>query len=105
MIRRKRHYRWGGIGIAVVAIALGTAGISSCRDVIFGEPEYIEYHTVVSEGETLWDKCYKVNDNREDVRAVIYRTMKENNISDAGMIMPGTKLVIHVKKVGNEKAD
>ena len=98
MIRKKRHYRWGRIGLLVATAILGTVSISSCRDILFSEPKYIEYHTVVNEGETVWDICSKINNNREDVRSVIYRTMQANHISDVGNGQPGTKLIVYVKE-------
>lgn len=99
MIRKKRHYRWGRIGLLIATAVLGTVSISSCRDILFSEPKYIEYHTVVNEGETVWDICSKINNNREDVRSVIYRTMKANHISDAGNLHPGQLIVVRVKEV------
>ena len=98
MIRKKRHYRWGRIGLLVATAILGTVSISFCRDILFSEPKYIEYHTVVNEGETVWDICSKINNNREDVRSVIYRTMQANHISDVGNVQPGTKLIVYVKE-------
>ena len=91
MIRKKRHYRWGRIGLLVATAILGTVSI-------FSEPKYIEYHTVVNEGETVWDICSKINNNREDVRSVIYRPMQANHISDVGNVQPGTKLIVYVKE-------
>ena len=85
--------------ITAAALAIGAISISSCKDIIINEPQYVEYHAVVYEGETLWDICSRVNKDREDVRDVIRRTMKASNISDAGMVMPGTKLIIPVKGV------
>ena len=97
----RRHkqpsYRWRRIAITTAALAMVAISISSCKGIIIDEPQYVEYHTVVSEGETLWDICSKVNAGHEDVRDVIYRTMKASNISDAGILMPGTKLIIPVK--------
>lgn len=99
----RRHkqpsYRWRRIAITAAALAIGAISISSCKDIIINEPQYVEYHAVVSEGETLWDICSKVNADREDVRDVIYRTIKASNVKDAGMLMPGTKLIIPVKEV------
>lgn len=100
---RRRHkqpsYRWRRIVITAAALAIGAISISSCKDIIINEPQYVEYHKVVNEGETLWDICSKVNDDREDVRDVIRRTVKDNNIPDVGKIQPGQKLIIHVKEV------
>lgn len=99
MIRKQRHYKWRRIGAAAAILTLAAVSISPCKDLFLNEPPYVEYHTVVDEGETLWDICSKVNDNREDVRDVIRRTVKDNNIPDVGKIQPGQKLVIHVKGV------
>ena len=53
---------------------------------------------MVDEDETLWDICSKINDDREDVRIMIDRTMDRNHITDAGKIQPGQKLLIPVLK-------
>lgn len=78
------------IGVLITGVALASFTFSQ------EEPRYDEYSVVVASGETLWDKCSKVNHGREDVRRVIARTLKENNISDVGMIQPGQRLTIRV---------
>ena len=98
MVKTKRRYRWKRIAILVAALIFGTVFLPSCWDTFFSEPRYIEYHKVVSENETLWDICSKVNQDREDVRKVVYRAMQDNHISDAGQIQPGQKLIIRVKE-------
>lgn len=60
--------------------------------------EFISYQRTVFAGHTLWDICDDVNRGREDLRAVIHRTMEDNGIKDAGTIQPGQELTIRIRK-------
>jgi nucleoid-associated protein YgaU len=95
---RKHRYRWGRIGLTVVVLPAIALGIASGVKALMAEPEYVDKVVVVDEDETLWDICSRINDNREDVRIMIDRTMDRNHITDAGKIQPGQKLLIPVLK-------
>lgn len=96
--RKQHRYRWGRIGLAVVALPAIALGIASGVKALMAEPEYVDKVVVVDEDETLWDICSRINDDREDVRIMIDRTMDRNHITDAGAIQPGQKLLIPVLK-------
>lgn len=96
--RKQHRYRWGWIGLAVVVLPAIALGIASGVKALMAEPEYVDKVVVVDEDETLWDICSKINDDREDVRIMIDRTMDRNHITDAGKIQPGQKLLIPVLK-------
>lgn len=96
--RKQHRYRWGRIGLAVVVLTAIALGIASGVKALMAEPEYVDKVVVVDEDETLWDICSKINDDREDVRIMIDRTMDRNHITDAGKIQPGQKLLIPVLK-------
>ncbi len=49
----------------------------------------------VQPGETLWDIAGSITGDDEDIRQVIYRIQKENNIADNEDIRPGQRLVIN----------
>lgn len=96
--RKQHRYRWGRIGLEVVVLPAIALGIASSVKALMAEPEYVDKVVVVDEDETLWDICSKINDDREDVRIMIDRTMDRNHITDAGKIQPGQKLLIPVLK-------
>ena len=96
--RKQHRYRWGRIGLAVIVLPAISLGIASGVKALMAEPEYVDKVVVVDEDETLWDICSKINDDREDVRIMIDRTMDCNHITDAGKIQPGQKLLIPVLK-------
>ena len=96
--RKQHRYRWGRIGLAVIILPAIVLGIASGVKALMAEPEYVDRVVVVDEDETLWDICSRINDDREDVRIMIDRTMDRNHITDAGAIQPGQKLLIPVLK-------
>lgn len=63
------------------------------------EPQLISYKVTLRSGESVWDACAKVASNRDDVREVVYNTLKENRIKNPGSVQPGTELVIRVKEL------
>ena len=48
---------------------------------------------------SVWDACAKVASGKDDVREVVYNTLKENHISNPGNVQPGTEIVIRVKEL------
>lgn len=63
------------------------------------EPQLISYKVTVRDGESVWDACAKVASSKDDVREVVYNTLKENHIKNLGDVQPGTELVIRVKEM------
>lgn len=63
------------------------------------EPQLISYKVTVRDGESVWDACAKVASSKDDVREVVYNTLKENRIKNPGNVQPGTELVIRVKEM------
>lgn len=63
------------------------------------EPQLISYKVTVPNGESVWDACAKIASSKDDVREVVYNTMKENRINDPGNVQPGTEIVIKVKEM------
>ena len=63
------------------------------------EPQLISYKVTVLDGESVWDACAKVASSKDDVREVVYNTLKENRIKNPGNVQPGTELVIRVKEM------
>lgn len=63
------------------------------------EPQLISYKVTLRNGESVWDACAKIASSKDDVREVVYNTMKENHISNPGNVQPGMELVIRVKEL------
>lgn len=63
------------------------------------EPQLISYKVTLRNGDSVWDACAKVASSKDDVREVVYNTLKENRIKNPGNVQPGTELVIRVKEM------
>lgn len=63
------------------------------------EPQLISYKVTLRSGESVWDACAKVASSKDDVREVVYNTMKENHIKSPGSVQQGTEIVIRVKEM------
>lgn len=61
--------------------------------------ELIEYRAEAEQGDTIWSLCAKVASDEDCMEELVYRTMKENHISDPANLQPGQLIVIHVKKL------
>lgn len=59
----------------------------------------VPYKVTLRNGESVWDVCAKVASSKDDVREVVYNTLKENHIKNPGDVQPGTELVIRVKEM------
>lgn len=59
----------------------------------------VPYKVTLRNGESVWDACTKVASSKDDVREVVYNTLKENHIKNPGDVQPGTELVIRVKEM------
>lgn len=59
--------------------------------------ELIEYHVEADRGDTIWSLCAKVASDEDYMEELVYRTVKENHITDPRELQPGQMIVIHVK--------
>lgn len=59
----------------------------------------VPYKVTLRNGESVWDACTKVASNKDDVREVVYDTLKENHIKNPGDVQPGTEIIIRVKEM------
>lgn len=62
--------------------------------------ETIEYHKEVQQGDTLWDICSEISDNQYDVGYLVWKTMRENNITKPEQIQPGMEIIVRVERRG-----
>ena len=70
-----------------------------------GRARIPNHRTEAEQGDTIWSLCAKVASDEDCMEELVYRTMKENRISDPGALQPGTLVIIRVKPVkGGEKA-
>nr|DAN09895.1 MAG TPA: Lysin motif [Caudoviricetes sp.] len=79
--------------IAFIAIVLG-AGMY-----VQAPPPMMSYVVTANKGDTLWDICSKITTEKEDVREIISRTRKENNIKDPGALQPGQEIIVKVERI------
>ena len=86
--------------LAAVTIGAGAAVNGSLvHDYLFaGKSELIEYHKEVKEGETLWGICSEIATDKEDLRKLVWQSMKDNHISDPAELQPGRIVVVRVRE-------
>ena len=91
--RGRRGVKMKAMTALVVAAVLGTGAY-------LNQPttEVITYQKEVKEGDTLWDICREIGKDEVDVRLLVWQTMKDNNIKDAGELKPGTVITVNVER-------
>lgn len=87
--------KWKKI-LAVIAIPVAIAAGTYAYE---PPAELIEYHVEADRGDTIWSLCAKVASDEDCMEELVYRTMKENHITDPRELQPGQLIVIHVKEV------
>lgn len=85
--------KWKNI-LAVIAIPVAIAAGTYAYE---PPAELIEYHVEADRGDTIWSLCARVASDEDCMEELVYRTMKENHITDPREIQPGQMIVIHVK--------
>lgn len=65
--------------------------------------ELIEYHVEADRGDTIWSLCAKVASDEDCMEELVYRTVKENHITDPRELQPGQMIVIHVKPMKGDE--
>lgn len=92
-------YRRGGEVIMRTFLTVFTAIVCMAGYAAEPEPPLVPYKVTIRNGESVWDACAKVASSKDDVREVVYNTMKENHISNPGNVQPGTEIIIRVKEM------
>lgn len=87
---------------AMLAVSTLCAGVAVnadlARDYLFaGKNELIEYRKEVREGETLWGICSEIATDKEDLRKLVWQSMRDNNITDPAELQPGRVVIVRVK--------
>ena len=88
------------IMIAISTLAAGVAvNADLAKDYLFaGKNELIEYRKEVREGETLWGICSEIATDKEDLRKLVWQSMRDNNIADPAELQPGRIVVVRVRE-------
>lgn len=88
------------IMIAISTLAAGVAvNADLAKDYLFaGKNELIEYRKEVKAGETLWSICSEIATDKEDLRKLVWQSMRDNNITDPGELQPGRIVVVRVRE-------
>lgn len=89
----RMRIKWKKIMATLAIPAVIVAGVYAYEP----SAELIEYHVEADRGDTIWSLCAKVASDEDCMEELVYRTMKENHISDPGDLQPGQMIVIHVK--------
>ena len=63
----------------------------------------VQYRKEVQQGETVWDICSEIATDKEDLRKLVWQTMKDNRIKDPNDVQPGMLLVVNVEKARSAK--
>lgn len=60
--------------------------------------ELVEYRKEVQWGESVWSICESIATDKDDLRKLVWQVCKDNHITDARHVDPGTLLIIRVKE-------
>ena len=96
---RRTDYRRSGENIMSKSLIAFIAVVFLAGYAVQPPEKTVPYKVTLRNGESVWDACAKVASSKDDVREVVYNTMKENHISNPGNVQPGTEIVIRVKEM------
>lgn len=80
-----------GLGLALSLCIGAYIGHTASQEVKTVERQQIHY---VQEGETLWDIAGGVASNHDDIRRIIWKIQRDNDIGGNEDIQPGQRLII-----------
>lgn len=80
-----------GLGLALLFCIGAYIGHMASQEVKTVERQQIHY---VQEGETLWDIAGGVASNHDDIRRIIWKIQRDNDIGGNEDIQPGQRLII-----------
>lgn len=96
-----RKIIWSRKGRRVAAIILLCIGAAAacCEIIKADEVPMVTYQKEVAKGDTIWSICSKVASDQDDLQKLVWETMKNNHIDNAGDIQPGMVINIRVKEI------
>ena len=80
-----------GLGLTLSFCVGAYIGHTASQEVRAVERQQIHY---VQEGETLWDIAGGVASNHDDIRRIIWKIQRDNDIGGNEDIQPGQRLII-----------
>ena len=88
------------IMIAISTLAAGVAvNTDLARDYLFaGKNELIEYRKEIKSGDTLWNICSEIATDKEDLRKLVWQSMRDNHIQDPAELQPGRVVIVRVRE-------
>ena len=96
---RRTDYRRSGENIMIKYLTAFIAIVFLAGYAVQPPEKMVPYKVTLRNGESVGDACAKVASSKDDVREVVYNTLKENHISNPGSVQPGTELIIRVKEM------
>ncbi len=66
------------------------------------EEQMIEYRAEAQAGDSVWSLCRRISTNRDNLQELVWRTMRENRITDPTSLQPGQVVIVHVKEINQE---
>lgn len=91
-----KRIRWNNIArVAFLGSALLYGAYAMANE---NNTELVEYRKEVEWGESVWSICESIATDKDDLRKLVWQTCKDNNITDARHVDPGTLLIIRVKE-------
>lgn len=91
-----KRIKWHNI--AKVAFLSGALFYGAYAMASESNTELVEYRKEVEWGESVWSICESIATDKDDLRKLVWQTCKDNNITDARHVDPGTLLIIRVKE-------
>lgn len=88
---KARRIITAGLGLALSFCIGAYIGHTASQEVKTVERQQIHY---VQEGETLWDIAGGVASNHDDIRRIIWKIQRDNDIGGNEDIQPGQRLII-----------
>ena len=86
-----QRVKWGNV--LITGLLLGCLVYGGYR---FTRPAKVvkTYTYTVQAGDTLWSVCSESKLPEQDVRELVYHTMQDNGLKDAGKLQPGRIITI-----------
>ena len=96
-----RKIYWSRKGRRVVAVILLCIGAAAAGYEIIRADKVpmVTYQKEVIPGDTIWSICSKVASDQDDLQKLVWETMKNNHIDNAGDLQPGMVINIRVKEI------
>lgn len=90
-----KRVKWGNVLIS--GLMLGCLVYGGYR---FTRPATVvkTYSYTVQAGDTLWKVCSEAKLPEQDVRELVFRTMEDNGLKDAGKLEPGRIITIKLSR-------